>query len=229
MIHTYELGLLQGDDLEEFELHLVFCEHCFASVKRMERHVGNMRTNPDVVERIHELSAAADEPSGALEKIRARWQSIPAFLRPAISLVVLLFVLYPVYEYVAPVGTDSGAKVNSTQTAPPSAGPQQEIRLYANRSVDNDAHLLEPDENVTISFFFDNSNPQGKYHVILYNGALETVYDNETFSGFNSESIGRITIDSGKLPAGKYKLTITDPAEDPATNTQEYRFTVRYR
>lgn len=101
MIHHYELGLLPHDDREEFELHLLECEHCFNSVQRFLKVSEHIRQSPGVRDAVGEISGDPSEPAGAaigqkarpVAEERRRSRYIPAIAFAAV--VVALLILQP--------------------------------------------------------------------------------------------------------------------------------------
>jgi len=98
MLHAYETGMLKDVDRQEFELHLLECQHCFERAQKMESATELMRYDTDVPGVFHRI---VEEQSKAEAEISRKKTATP-FLRrlwpalvptSAVAAVVLLFLI----------------------------------------------------------------------------------------------------------------------------------------
>jgi len=85
LLHSYELGLLEGDQLDEFELHLLDCPDCRGQAEEFLPAAHLLKHDPEIRGLVEGLQTPDDEP-----KRRNFW---PAVL--AIAAAVALLVLRP--------------------------------------------------------------------------------------------------------------------------------------
>lgn len=94
--HHYELGLLSGEELREFEMHLYECDDCFARVQQFEPAARLMRHDQDVRRAVQRMSEVGPEDASAAETpehaaFRRPWRKIiPVVLTAAAALVILI-------------------------------------------------------------------------------------------------------------------------------------------
>jgi tetratricopeptide (TPR) repeat protein len=94
LLYAYELGLLSEDELQEFEIHLLDCEHCFNKVAEFKEAATLIRHDPLVNETIAQLADDSQtRVSRDIEQKKAgRSFFSPAFKRIAIASAILLIV-----------------------------------------------------------------------------------------------------------------------------------------
>ncbi len=85
LLHAYELGLLEGDQLDEFEVHLLDCPACRRQAEEFLPAAQLLKHDPEIRGLVEGLQAPEDEP-----KRRNYW---PAVL--AIAAAVIILVLRP--------------------------------------------------------------------------------------------------------------------------------------
>jgi tetratricopeptide (TPR) repeat protein len=97
-VHAYELGMLSGPELLEFEEHLMSCDHCFSRVSKMEKASMLLDRDPDVIESIQEIvddSTAHDqspqaEPASRFRRPLWRTRLIPLGIVAVATLIFLI-------------------------------------------------------------------------------------------------------------------------------------------
>jgi len=96
MIHSYELGLLSEKDNQEFEMHLMDCEHCFNEVEQFQKIAHTMRTSSDVKDSIHSLVETQKRDKSVIVKSPSLFnpKSWPVLIKSSmIAISVLLFLV----------------------------------------------------------------------------------------------------------------------------------------
>jgi len=91
-LHHYELGMLSDDELREFEVHLLECDHCFRRAEKFKETARLLNTDADVRALIKEVDEAAElSPEPAARPRRPlRVFALPASLAAAAVLVFLV-------------------------------------------------------------------------------------------------------------------------------------------
>ncbi|MFH2035686.1 MAG: tetratricopeptide repeat protein [Candidatus Zixiibacteriota bacterium] len=55
LLHAYELGMLSGEELGEFELHLLECDYCFQKIKDLKKAAKLLRFDTDIQKTVCDL------------------------------------------------------------------------------------------------------------------------------------------------------------------------------
>ena len=99
MIHAYELGILAGIDLEDFEKHLIECESCAAQVEKMEEVGRLISSDPEAIAAIEQVLAdesprpLAEHPQEAEPRLqKRRWFSFVSVSIAAGALLLFLIM-----------------------------------------------------------------------------------------------------------------------------------------
>ncbi len=105
-LYAYELGLLKGDQLDEFEIHILDCSTCRKEADEFLRTTRIIKHDPEVRGYVQGLDADYHEDSeGALPKltrkpVRSRHRFFQAAL--AVAAVAVLLVLQPWNVHIEP-------------------------------------------------------------------------------------------------------------------------------
>ncbi len=96
-MHCYELGLLEGDELVEFERHLFDCETCFNEVREFHRASQHLLRNREVSETVTAFVNETAEQSGMRDSVwKSRLGKRPlSLLIPAAAILVIALILKP--------------------------------------------------------------------------------------------------------------------------------------
>lgn len=88
LLHLYELGLLDADQTDQFERHLMDCEACFEAVQAFSKPVAHLHHSPRVKQAVAELAEASEYPEKAATSRRGWWTRVS--IAAAIALVILI-------------------------------------------------------------------------------------------------------------------------------------------
>ena len=199
MLHDYEIGLLEGDDKRQFEMHLYDCEHCLAEIQEFSEEARMMRQDADVRNAVEHL--AADESTAAAPDVAQQVitpKSKPAwFFRSLAMAAVLIAVAIPVYRYVM---VSDGPEQ-----------PVQTLRLLPVRDGTANILSLAPEGTVEIQFALGAARSRGDYDVTITEATGDTVVIERGYSDFTDSGQGTLLVPIAKFGEGHYFLTIGSP------------------
>jgi tetratricopeptide (TPR) repeat protein len=96
MLYEYELGLLNNEEIDRLEAHLLACEYCRELALEHDQVTGLLRQNREIHELIGELgvgSSEATSPGSKPAVLANRKQRWPGWLRPVAIAAALIAVL----------------------------------------------------------------------------------------------------------------------------------------
>ena len=94
MLHLYELGQLNPEQLGEFEVHLLECDACFEDVQQFDRAALHLRHSDNVRNAIAQLADKKPETAGDRPTKKKLWTTwVP------VSLAALIFILLLVKDW----------------------------------------------------------------------------------------------------------------------------------
>jgi len=206
LIHAYETNTIHPDDLETFELHLLKCDYCFQEVSLMTEASRAIRHSEEVK---REALAAVGEPkSWGSKLIKWLWPDTPVAFRPALSIALLLLMLYPAYLGLFPEPQEPVSAV-------------ERLNLYPTRS---DSPAVSSGSKILVSFVVEGVRSDGKYLVEIQNSDNQTVFKESEFDSFDDYETGLLVIGKGLLAPGTYSLVISDAGSEDSEILESYRF-----
>ncbi len=216
LLHAYELDALPEPEAEQFETHLLTCQHCYNEVVRFSKESNLLRFD-DMVHRLASRGAAGSGEShdvSAAARLKSYfWPDAPLFLRPAFVVTLLLLMIYPAFVGIRSL---SEQKVRTLEA----------IDLFPSRS-SSDAFQISDDRDVVISFVYPDYETRHNYALRLEGENGRVLYLNDAFSELDSFGAGKLLVPGSQLRPGSYELSIADSAGDRLNRKQIYRFTVR--
>jgi tetratricopeptide (TPR) repeat protein len=97
MLYAFELGILSGDDLQKFKLHLYECDYCFERAQRFQRAAHHIRNNPNIRDYVYRIDRELSdiEVSESQEEPRPIWKKrlLPRLVPTTIIAIVVLIIL----------------------------------------------------------------------------------------------------------------------------------------
>lgn len=213
LIHGYELGILNNDELDKFQLHLMECDYCFSQVRNFENYMSILRENAVVRAKIE---SSMQEPESTLsfggQLIRYLWPKTPFIFRPLIPYALLITLIVASF-IVQQDGTDSSG-----------IRPVQSVRLTEMRSNGNNIVRLGPHQEVVLSF----AVPRGSnsYDITIVSEKDNTTIFQRRLTGVNEFNMGEIILPLDNLSSGNYRINIFDSRVE-TVDTISYRFRVR--
>jgi len=214
LLHAYEMGALAEDDAKSFEVHLLRCVHCFTEVQVFDRHTTLLRSDPEVRSEVGRHSGRVVERLSFSERLRKYlWPDVPLLFRPAVSILIVLLLIYPAY-----LGLTSGP---SNHIAAVSS-----ISLLPHRSASGPAVDIPQGRALVLSFACPGVVPGAEYEVTIIGRSQNVVYHTSSFRDFDSFEIGRLLVPTGVLGSGSYTLKVVGQGEDSEEIAQQYSFNI---
>ncbi len=214
LLHGYEIGTLSDEECEQFEAHLLQCEHCCHSLMSFEQAASLLVSSKKARAAVGEALSADAGIEPFISRARKRlWPDAPLIFRPAISYVVILLLIVPAY-----LGLREPERSTVTEF-------KQMIHLSPNRTAaDVFEKATSPDGLLT--FEFDGYRPDGVYRVVIESENGTVIYANDQFSSFDEREIGSLHLSVSRITPGKYRLIVSDPRSDSDSVSCEYLFLI---
>ncbi len=209
LIHAYELNCIADDDLERFELHLLTCDYCVREIAGFKQQTSAMRCHPSIADLAGKVLS-----EGKKQWWRRAWQHLwpdtPLIFRPAVSIVVILLLVFTVWLGLRP-------------SSPPAVSEFESVTLFPVRST---TVRIKLDRDHVLSFVVEDAKPNECYLLEMTDSSGEIIYHNAMFQGFDAHSTGRLLIRANSLESGPKHLLISKPAGDSSTPLQVYDFII---
>lgn len=198
MLHDYELGLLNADDRNQFELHLYDCDHCAYQVREFMEASRIIRTDQEA----RKLVADASQTSPKTRKI---------YLRLLMAAVLVLVVVVPVYK----LGMfDDIGEINQT------------LELRPTRSGGADVIYLDRGGAARIKFQV-NDTFRGEANVVLTRFEGDTVRYVPEYSDFAEDGFGELVLPLSDFQDGHYILIVSPVSRADSVPDLQYMFRVK--
>lgn len=215
LLHAYELGALSEQEAQQFERHLMECEHCLEEVRSFEETSRFLRDDAACRELAKETNGEV-EVQGRKPRpgwfLRYLWPPVPIVLRPAFSysLVIVAIVL-------------TAGSIRHHQPVVPG----QHIILTATRAAEEPTLQLGASPCGLVLFEFQGGRPGKSYFVQVTDPHRRVVYEDSSFTNMSSRETGALVLNLDAADPGIYRLVIADGHNVAGPNRQEYRFRVR--
>jgi hypothetical protein len=214
LLHAYEIGILSEQECEQFETHLLGCEHCHSMLESFEERALLLATS----EKVKEVVDESVRPKATEEPFITRlwnliWPKAPILLRPAVAYILALLMIIPAYQGLM---RSSGEQIRSVQT----------VRLLPDRSTAENALKVSSGDYGLLSFVFRGAIAGESYRVMIIAENDDVIFRDDAFKGFDEYETGRLLLPIAELPRGAYRLAITDPRADAPLGTKEYVFRI---
>jgi hypothetical protein len=214
LLHAYELGLLEGRDLEQFELHALECEHCCHELSAAEGSMRLLKESRKVRAEIERDGALDGQGERAHDRGQGRahiWITSRPLSMALAAMIVLL--LYPAYLGLRGAGGNSFRGV-------------QVLTLAPVRSQTMPILHKSPTDWATLTFVYPRAGSGERYKVEISNADGTVVFRDTTFGPFSDYSTAHLLLQVNDLQVGDYRLVLTDPHGNPALPEQQYLFRI---
>ena len=197
LLHAYELGALSDEDAERFEIHLLGCEQCFAEVQQFSQSANILRDDHAMLQDAGKTTVPDTGPASLTGRIRRYlWPDMPLVFRPAVTIVLILLLIYPAYLGLLSVrGHDARTVVS--------------VSLMSARSSAAEAISIPAGKDLVISFHIHDAVPGDEYLLELRDDENSRLIYDESFSDFDEYSLGSILIPNDLMKNGRYRLELT--------------------
>ena len=211
LLTEYELGLLDDDQREQLELHLMECEFCFKQVEQFAPAARFVRSE-QFREVVRSVDTSKTEQSLASKMLAWLWPSSGPWLKPAIALIVIVLLLPFAWQGLKPPSV-------TVRTA-------SEVVLTGSRGGGAEPRIIVPAaDDLVVRFGFEPLHPDEPIAVRLLNTEGELFYTNESFR-LDAQLTGRLTIPAARVSAGTYRLILRDPSASGPLAVDTLTFTV---
>jgi len=216
LLYAYELDLLPEEDMKKFEVHLFDCEYCYTQLEGFEREADLLMSNREFKVMAEEAAAGRLPAAEPLVKRLRRylWPEAPLLLKPALTYLLILFLIFPAYHGLRKL---SESKIRPVQT----------IQLFFDRSSGEDVFKISRNSDGLISFVFEVAVTGKKYYVYITSDEGDTIFRQASFHNFDSYGTGRLLLPHDKMKPGGYRLILVDPQAPPPSNTWQYNFEIK--
>ncbi len=201
LLHDYEMGWLSEQDHEQYELHLMGCEHCFEKV-RQYKHVAKLLNEDEEVRHAvaDSITIVHAEPTIWKRLVELLWPRTNLFGRPAVAYLMVLALLPLAYLGTIRFGTSEDQ-----------VGPLQSVDLVSIRGSLAEV-ITGQNADLVLNFGFDGAVPGKPYRVTLQSVDGHIIYHNESFL-FDSRQAAHLRVPINLLNRGEF-LVITEDLED---------------
>ncbi len=209
LLHAYEIRILSGVEMERFELHLMYCEHCMHEAHRLRQEMAALRTDQSV----RQLTNTAVQGTTTRLSPLTRMRNALSFKRPVLAYLLALLLAYPAY-----LGLFSGGPngVRSVRT----------IDLLPSRTPTTSTFKIAQNENYVMAFMYHGAVVGREYRIVLCADNGSVVWTIDKFNDFDANEIGRALVPAELMKSGRYSLSVTDLSlnEDSPRRVQTYEF-----
>jgi hypothetical protein len=213
LLSAYELGLLSESDTERFEQHLIGCEYCYTRLKEAAG-ISDLLLNSPRVKSETEKYAQTGSDSSVRNRLKTIfWPDIPLPLRPAITLTLLILLIYPAY-----LGLNGKNQGDIRRV--------QSITLITKRSVDLPQLDISSGRDGLISFVYRDAKPDQFYIIGIESGEGRVLFTDSEFDGFDEFGVGSILLPFRTMRPGLYLLVIQPATTDSKIPPEEYPFKI---
>ncbi len=209
LLHAYELRALADPERENFELHLMHCDHCLKELREFENYA-------EVLERSSIARKLVDQQLGCRPETlwRRLWPVAPLLLKPAVLYGLLVLLAIPAfigitsrssgYQDIRPVPSLVLSPIRSTES--PS--------ISSSGGTEGVAFILFPDAVL------------GKNYELRITDETGNVTATRSDIRFDANGGTTLLLPLAKMRPGVYRLAIIDPAQSGDIGTRVYQFRV---
>jgi|GEM_PF-6600982 len=188
-LHAYELNLLRGAELEEFEQHLLQCSACVEELKISAKVSTVLRVDAAVQSIAAEF--AIENKSAAVSRL---WDTnVFVLLRPALLLIVIAILIYPAY-----LGMQS-----QPEDTPSLMPVEAHLSLVQTRD-GGPKSTLSAGKRTALTVMFPNTNRKDVYRLeVMRIGDSIAVYSNAKTS-LDESLTASVVVEPNSLKMGDY-------------------------
>jgi len=214
LLHAFELGQLEGEQRDAFEVHLLACDHCFMAFSKFDPVAHLLRSDKDVRELVDSeirRGRVVPESEPLLARLKAfLWPEAPFLLRPAVSYFLVMLLAVPAY-----MGIRGGQE--------PGVQGVQSLLLTGTRSVTGqEADASAP---LVIVFRVDGAAPGDEFRVAVRSEAGDVIYSDDRFDKIGERELATLLLPAGSLLPGRYHIDVFALGE--STPLVQYVFDAR--
>ncbi len=209
LLHAYELKALPDQERENFELHLMQCDHCLRELREFENYAG-------VIQRSSVARTVVDQQVNQRPETlwRRLWPVGPLFLKPAVLYGLLALLLVPAYF-----------GITSQFSGPSDIRPVQSLVLSPIRSAESPSISSSGGpEGVAYVLFPDAVS--GKNYQLRITDETGRIIATRADVRFDANGGATLLVPLSTMHSGIYRLAIIDPAISGDIGSRVYQFRV---
>lgn len=212
LLAAYELRLLADDEVRQFEVHVMRCDHCLHELQGFQAQASVLRGRPAARELVTALEARAVARQGRTFRGQL-WPPVSPLLRPGTIWLLVGLLLVPAYHGVRR-WRDPGQKIRPVQT----------LHLVPNRSLEANALDAGKRADGVISFVVPDARPDQHYVVAITREDGTRVVEIADFDGFDARGSAAVMLPHARMEPGRYRLLVREQRAPQAM--AEYRFRI---
>jgi hypothetical protein len=210
LMHAYELGQLNAELQDAFELHLLSCEHCFEQVSEFDAAAELLRSNTNVQQQIRSAAVVQEPQESIFSRLRELfWPRQSIFLKPALTYMLILLLAYPAYIGVRHLKDQPVQGVQS-------------LLLTGTRSTGGQE--ITAGEPLVLMFRISGARKGSFYRVLIQSEDMHSIYEDAQFNNINDREMASLFLSADALKAGRYTIVVYLPDTDKSIH--EYEFVV---
>jgi hypothetical protein len=214
LLHAYELKVLNEEDVERFEMHLMACEYCFNEIEIFVKESSLLNSDREIQGIVKDTARKLKRSESMLEKIlEYLWPETLFIFRPAFAYLLVLILVIPAFYGIMSVGDNT-------------IRPVQSIMLFPDRSAEEKAFQKSRLGDGLISFIFRGATAGEPYRIVIESREGQVIFRDKDFTGFDDFDTGRLILPREQMKPGSHRLIITDPRAEPPLDKQEYQFRI---
>jgi hypothetical protein len=213
MLHAYELGLLDDEDRQRLEMHILDCEHCYHKARNLESAMELLTKDDSIRNSILGLQPQVDDAkittsssAHLIGAIAIQWKKY------AIAAVIIIATTSAIMRFSAP--------------GPAIIQVDQTIFLLSTRTDETPVLYRSIGGSATIQFVYEQAQPELNYDVLLVSTSADTISVNSNFSEFNRQGLGNISILVEQFSLGEYKLLLRQSDGSFGLTLRQYSFRI---
>ena len=216
LIHAYELKTLKDEDAEQFELHLLSCDHCFNELSSFHDEVSMLLSDDQIKQAVEEnLTTKASGASAKRPAWRSLWpERMPIVLKPAVGYVLTALVI------VVWLGS-------SILNPPEKIRGVQAIGFYQTRSSESHVFYKDKSGDAVIKFIVPAYDGQQQVEITVFGSRNEWIYANSHFGEIEGSGMGRLYLSLDDLNRGEYALELKIAENNPPLDRIVYSFEIK--
>jgi hypothetical protein len=212
LLYGYEINILSDQQVEQFELHLLECEHCHNELKSFEREAALLSSDIEIKTLADRYARGHSRSLSVVGKIwQYLWPDVPFPFKPALAYLLIVLLIIPAY-----LGLKGPAVA-------PVREYQQVIHLSSTRAV-TPVLTKSTSDNALLTFRCEGCRQGEVYRLVIRSQDGATIYANDRFAGFDEREIGNLSLAISKMDPAEYLILVSDPSAGASLPTQEFRF-----
>jgi len=215
LLHAYELGILDDEQVDRFHLHVLKCDYCSAELQAFDQYAGALLADERARSLVERTVREEVDLSLPKKLVRLFWPPRPLRLKPAIPYLVILALLFPAYFGLRSI-TEDGIR------------PVQMIRLNQLRDSQHNVFTSGKGLDGVITFALPRQKAGDECSIIIKARDDKTIFHSKKPIAVDEYGMAEVLFPAEEMKPGVYRLLVYCPAAEgqAVSDTVEYRFVV---